>query len=238
MKNNSYPSLIKTVLEEKIKDNVEDIELLKIEVEKLKDEMLSSERRVFNYSQKNHFGIMQVKLLALESEINKLLDENQLFKLSFTDEMIQDLDYIFQMNKTPWPKALAGLVIDTRLDLVMFQKSQLSVKDYERDVKNIRKKLKELNSFLLIMNVESIPELPHKVIQNMVFFIEDEMMTRYTGIQLFPQSAIKDIVSIISERRYMPRAQKEFNRKHFKYLYSIEPEEMVDFIRKNEDDSS
>lgn len=229
-------SLIALTQNNMIQENNKDIAILKEEITILKNQITNYEESSSIYSQNNNFNILMAKLITIESQQNILENENKLINEAFTEGMIEDLDYILQLNKSPWPKTIANLVVNARIDIVRFEKSNISLKDYERDVKILEKKAKDIYAFLPISHKIIIPRRPHEIIQEMIFYLDEQICGLLLKRKYLSNEAIKDIVTVISDRKYLPRLQSRFNDTYHKYLFGVSQEELIrDFIRKPED---
>ncbi len=215
-------SLVSLVIRTEIAELENDIKKIDIEMSALQEQYLDIDNK--EYKSSMSFYIEQNKITALGGTKYLLENEIELYNTAFTDEMISDLDYILELHCFHAPKAYTSLIIKARIDIVRFSKSGISIKDYMRDTKAIVKKIKDSTPFLTLQSLRIIPEQPHKILQELIFFLAHGDAERF-GYEheakklRFSDMAISAIIDTISDLKIKPRGQKNFNNEYSILVY-------------------
>lgn len=215
-------SLFTSVIHEEVSKLEKDIEKIDLEILELQEQYIDFDNKYYQSSMRAK--IEQNKLAALIGAKKMIEDEIDLYQASFTDDMIADLDYILEEYCTIAPRGRAYMIISARIDIVRFERSDISGKDYKRDTKAIFKKVDEVSPFLNLHPNVRLPELPHQIIKQLIHFLT-EADTKRLGFlkaseeRALSQEAIKSIVDTISSLKILPRGQDNFDDMWTEFIY-------------------
>lgn len=207
-------SLIQMCIDSKIKQYTNEKALLDAEIIVLKDKLCSHSNSIFKTT-----NIYLAKLNTVESLVLYIENEIILLKKAFDQDMVDNLDYTLQNNKSFFPKLVANTIIDARKEIFRFSTSKLNSKHYEKQTKNLIHSKHILNEFSLIKISLDIPKKPYDILKNLIFWL-------YSA-QFKSNDAIQEIITIISDAKIMPRNFQKYNEEFFFQLYRMTKNEML-----------
>jgi len=218
-------SITAELINEKIKDFERDLKQVLEEQKKARDSCIESER-----------SCLEVKRLTINAIAdayirieNTIRNEIRVLKKSFNDEMIKDINHIFDQDDNNISKSDIRLIISVRADIVKFEESGISANDYNRDMKAIRNKIDDVSKFNpgIRLHTMDIPVHKNEAIKSLVMGLKRELKGYVKNLPIIPISdnVIKDIITVISDRKHIVKGQNAFNQKMI--------EEIKGLIEKN-----
>ena len=215
----SENSIVKLVIDDKISKLQDDVNKIDIEMTEFTKQVLDFDNK--HYSSHMDLMIKHNKFTALRGIKKRLENEINLYKTSFTDNMIADLDYILEEYYpkkvfTKVPKGKTGLIVDARVNIVRFKRSRISENDYKRDTNAILKKIDQVSQFINLQPNVIIPKQQHEILKQLINELSEATMERLGFLNAakegaFPKEAIKAIVDTISTLKKLPSGQSSFD---------------------------
>ncbi|WP_415406822.1 hypothetical protein ACLHDG_13805 [Sulfurovum sp. CS9] len=202
-------SITSELINEKIKDLEHDLEQALKENERARDWGIEYRPSCYEVSS---LTIKAISDACIRVE-NTIRNEIKVLKNCFNDDMINDLDYIIDINNDLCMGDIR-LIISTRVDIVKFEESGISEKDYNRDMKTIRNKIDDISKFNpgIRLGTMDIPIHKNEAIKSLVLGLTRGLRGYVKNLpnKAINSSVIKDIITVISDAKRMPKSQGSF----------------------------
>lgn len=209
-------------------------ELINEKIEDLEHDLkqvLKENKKAMDWSIKYRPRCVEVRTLTIYAKAdacirveNTIRNEIRVLKNCFDDDMIDDLDYIIDENKDLCIDNIHR-IISTRVDIVKFEESGISEKDYHRDMKTIKNKLDDMSKFNLGIRLHTmgIPIHRNEAIRKLVFVLGGGLEKYIENSPCTPISTdtIRDIITVISDVERMPKGQDCFKKKTIKMIEDL-----------------
>lgn len=168
------------------------------------------------------------RLTLYEYLIDKLKQEIIIYKESFSEELIEDIEYelydaklvknLDHKHEESISSELLYLyenIVTARVNIISFQNSSLGENDYTKDVEAINKKISDVQEFTFVDTSFKYPELPHVTIQKLVFNLCDEKKSRFLSTSFVPvnKKTIQIIGKLLSGKKRASKEQKKLIQK-------------------------
>lgn len=150
------------------------------------------------------------------SMIVRLEEEKSLYENAFDKKMLQGIiDSFENIDMMTNSRPINERIVHARIEILRFQKSGLGEKDYERDINAIKKKIDDVSKYTEVYSYFKFPNLPHITLKELVFYLCNTKKNRHIHppLPIIPRETAKEISVIISEKKRLPRDQKEYDQR-------------------------
>lgn len=213
-------SITTELINEKIEDFEHDLQ-----------QVLKEKERIMNSVTKYKFNCYEVNSLVIKATADAYIrvektirNEISVLKNCFSDDMINDLDYIIDIHDE-LSRGDIRMIIMTRLDIVKFEESGISENDYSRDMKAIRKKIDDISKFNagISLHTMDIPNHKNEAIKSLVLGLTRGLKGYIKDLPNEPikSNVIKDIITVISDAKRMPKSQASFEEMTIKLIEDL-----------------
>lgn len=207
-----------------------DYEVLEAELSILQSEIIDENSKKYLSGLKSE--IYSNNMVAIRGSLELIQDELKLLDKAFTEAIIEDLDYFMNTySKSPYSDVFAGRIIRAKLDIERFNKSKISIKDFNRDFQTVKINIKDIRRFLTLSPPYINLQKPSEILKELHFDINIQDAKRFGCDELvkeirFSDQELKYLMDILTNgsRQRLPRLEDNYIEKRIELFYGKKEE--------------